>query len=88
MSLEDQQMETEESLEERAKALFDEHAHQIARAAAHHLKIQYPAALKAVPKAAELSLRNSIKAQIRLRFGPLVTAMIALERSWDKPDRR
>ncbi len=69
---------------ERARALFDEHADRIARAAVDHLKIQYPAALKAVSRSAELSMRNSIKTNIRSRFGPLLAVMEVLETNWDQ----
>lgn len=37
---------------ERTRALFEEHAHEIARGAVDHLKIQYPAALEAVTRPA------------------------------------
>ncbi len=65
-----------------AKKLFDEHAHQIARGAIEHLKTFYPAALGSVPKSAERSLRNSIKADIRRRLGPLISVMTVLEDTW------
>lgn len=68
---------------ERARALFEEHGHEIARGAVDHLKIQYPAALKAVPRTAELSLRNSVKANIRSRFGPLLSVMEEFEKTWE-----
>jgi hypothetical protein len=73
--------------EERARTLFDEHAAAIAGAAVSHLKIHYPAALKAVGNSAERSLRNSIKAHIRSRLGPLLIVMTALEKTWTKTSR-
>jgi hypothetical protein len=69
--------------DERARQTFEAHADDIALAAVHHLRIHYPAALKAVPKSAETSLRNSIRARIRSRFGPLLSVMADLERTWD-----
>lgn len=71
-----------ESPEQRAKALFEEHCEGVATAALAHLRIHYPEALKAVPKTAPLSLRNSIKSQLRSRFAPLLSVMIELERTW------
>ena len=68
---------------ERARVLFEEHADQIARAAVDHLKIYYPAALKAVSKSAETSMRNRIKASIRSRYGPLLSVMEVLETTWE-----
>ncbi len=71
-----------ESPAERAKALFEAHCDGVAAAALAHLRINYPEALKALPKTAPLSLRNSIKAQVRSRFAPLLSVMIELERTW------
>lgn len=81
--MEDDGSPVEVGAEERARRTFEAHADDIALAAVHHLRIYYPDALKAVPKNAETSLRNCIKARIRSRFGPLLSVMGDLERSWD-----
>ncbi len=70
------------SPEKRARHLFEEHASAIARAAVDHLRIHYPAALKSVGSSAKRSLRNSVRAHIRSRFGPLLAAMTDLEKKW------
>jgi hypothetical protein len=71
-----------ETQEQRARRLFDEMARNIGREAVNHLKAMYPAALAAVPKAAELSLTNHIRNDINWRMRPLLMAMIAMHREW------
>lgn len=68
--------------EQRARRLFDEMARNIGREAVNHLKAMYPAALAAVPRAAELSLTNHIRNDINWRMRPLLMAMIAMHREW------
>lgn len=73
-----------ETLEQRARRLFDEMARGIGRDAVNHLKLMYPAALGAVSRSAETSLTNHIRNDINWRMRPLLMAMIAMHREWDE----
>jgi hypothetical protein len=52
-----------------------------ARGAMTHLRMHYPATLAAVPSSAERSPRNTISADIRSHFEPLLSVMNDLERN-------
>lgn len=66
-----------ETDQQRYRRLFDEMARNIGREAVNYLKYAYPAALEAVPKAAEISLTNHIRNDINFRLKPILEAMIA-----------
>lgn len=52
------------------REIVEEHADAIARIAIAHLRIAYPAALKAVPRTAQISLAGVIRNAVKARFLP------------------
>ena len=59
------------------RRLFEEAVDELGSIAVAHLRINYPAALQAVPKTAQVSLRNAVRSAARARFGALLGSSYA-----------
>lgn len=70
--------------EDRLKAALDHLARSIGRAAVNHLKAMYPAALKSVPKTAEVSLTNHIRNDINMHMRPVLALLVELKNEGTK----
>lgn len=76
-----------ETMERRARRLFDEMARNIGREAVNHLKTMYPDMLSdraRESKIWETSLVNHTRNDINWRMRPLLMAMIAMHREWEE----
>lgn len=66
--MDDQTLQPLETTPPSGPEVVEEHADAIARIAIAHLRIAYPAALKAVPRTAQTSLANVIRNAVKARF--------------------